>query len=219
MKKRIRIFTVLLACCLAAIGLSVIYIFVIGFLSIFGFSSSIETQTTIEKYRTWTSLHGGLACFPETLTNMDGINEYYCRIDHPLSFGTPEYEIFLDITYSKSDYEKEVARLSTMEYKSSNFPETRSLKYDNAVLFHFPTYIAAYDQSDYDYEYACLDEENYRLIYVYIQIMNYEEVQMEEVYRPKHLEINGNDDTSDGYYYSLYYYPAYSDEQWYSSAE
>lgn len=163
----------------------------------------------IDNYKQWTQIeHNTDYFFPDISDESATVNEYYYhRIE---AFGTPAVEIFLDISYTSENFEAEIERLEDFEYMyETKIP--RKLKYDEGVLFNYPTFVAVYDGRT-DYEYAIIDEENNRMIYVYCQRFPQEKLLIDSFYLPKNYEINWNSETADGYYYAIDTFP--SERSW-----
>lgn len=160
-----------------------------------------------------------LYLFPRYLDNTKVINEYH-YIDYQIKGGK---EIVLDVTYEDFIFEDEINRLSNFKlrnlyYQSTNYyPEYKSLKYDDAgLLFNIPTYIARYNYAG-EYEYACIDRENNRIIYVFLDNVLYDKIELDKLFIPMHYEGNYNGlNDQDGYRYSVYsLYPDIKEEEWY----
>ena len=117
------------------------------------------------------------------------IKEYYARIDgdysykvydsddydEPESSGSYslEYARFMVADYPKDEFEKECDRLANLTYKYDYGDEEDEDVVENHVLVNddsFPakTYIAVYNSSYVDYEYAIADEDTGRIIYVFL---------------------------------------------------
>lgn len=181
-------------------GCLIIYIIVNVVLIMIGYSRIYES-TDIKTYRDFgVPLDGGspsLRSFPDNLEEVETINNYYFSADFPV-FGHTWWEIFLDVTYSEEKFYLELDRLSNFIYKE------RKLKFDsNCFLFNYPTYVAKYDTKLKTYEYIMIDDINFRIIYIFLERREETKVSLE--YLPKNYFKNLDEETSDGYFYSIYY--------------
>ena len=84
-----------------------------------------------------------------------------------------EYARFMVADYPKDEFLKECDRLSNLTYKYDYGDEEDEDVVENHVLINddnFPakTYIAVYNSSFKDYEYAIADEDTGRIIYVFL---------------------------------------------------
>lgn len=105
-------------------------------------------------------LQSGLFIFPEKDTEGMTLKKYFyhcetCAFDN-------SYQICLTATFDTAAYAKEVARLSNVQAKY-NGETHRILKADEG--FAYPAYVSIFGTDDA--EYALLDKENSRIIYVY----------------------------------------------------
>lgn len=125
--------------------------------------------------------------FPSEI-NEEYIKEYYAKIDGDYSYKVYEsencdepesscsydmrYARFLVADYPKEEFEKECDRLANLSYKDEEYYEDEEVV-ENHVLVNvdnFPakTYIAVYNSSYREYEYAIADENASRIIYVFL---------------------------------------------------
>ena len=118
--------------------------------------------------------------FPDDTANMvEAI--YVSKLPSNL-VGTTGYTI-LEATYSKDDYDEELARLSdislTIENGRVDSDEkiTQDIMYDES-MYAYPAYIAA-DGNCGTYEYALLDESECKIIYVLVKYIS--ETDIEEI--------------------------------------
>ena len=122
------------------------------------------------------------------------ISEYYAMIDGDYSYNVyesddydePESSCSLDMKYArfmvadypKDEFEKECDRLSNLTYRYDyDYEEDDEDVVENHMLVNvdnFPakTYIAVYNSSYVEYEYAIADEDTGRIIYVFIDDCN-----------------------------------------------
>ncbi|MBP3263510.1 helix-turn-helix domain-containing protein [Pseudobutyrivibrio sp.] len=118
--------------------------------------------------------------FPDDTANMVEAT-YVSKLPSNL-VGTTGYTI-LEATYSKDDYDEELARLSdislTIENGRVDSDEkiTQDIMYDES-MYVYPAYIAA-DGNCGTYEYALLDESECKIIYVLVKYIS--ETDIEEI--------------------------------------
>ena len=127
--------------------------------------------------------------FPSEI-NEDYIKEYYAKVDGDYSYKVYESENcdepessgswdmqfarFMVADYPKEEFEKECDRLANLSYKDDyDDEEYEENVVENHVLVdedNFPakTYIAVYNYSYKEYEYAIADEDCGRIIYVFL---------------------------------------------------
>ena len=146
----------------------------------------------------------GLFVFPKMLSTQAENVEYYYGAN-PMFFDH-SYEIYLQATYPKDIYEKEKERLSdiecTIKINAEGDKVTNHIQYTEEQS-PYPVYVAI---CDYDgiYEYALLDEDNCRIIYVYMQYCDGENV-------PEEYWLVKNDSRAESVWYkgeddfNLYY--------------
>ena len=101
--------------------------------------------------------------------------------------------------------------------EENDYDEYKKLLYcDDHILFKYPTYVAVYNLSG-RYEYVCLDYDNKRIIYVFIDNLSYDKIPLKEKYIPINYQLNiYSSDSKDGYRYTVY--PLYQDvrfDEWY----
>lgn len=172
----------------------------LGWLFLQTFESINEEYMTIktEDYGNWDGhiegerqyLQSGLYIFPEKInTAKDSNYYYYCSYDNS---SISKYLILAEVSYEEEVYLKEKERLAGIQCQVQLSPSegsiTNKISYSE-TLFSYPAYIATY-ASNLSYEYALLDEEEQKIIYVYLQLKDGNGVLPEE-YLP--LEYQGKD--------------------------
>ena len=175
-----------------------------------------------DNYLKTKSYKGELLVFPRTIDNIAAINDYY-YIDYQ-SRGSSV--IVLDATYDEIGFDNEMNRLEHLvvrnwlysEEKPSDYGKYKKLLYceDNA-LFHLPTFVAVYNDSC-EYEYVCVDYDNKRCIYVFIDSLSFEKIILDEKYIPINYQINISREGNDGNRYNVYpRYPDVKYDEWYTN--
>lgn len=115
--------------------------------------------------------------FPESIPNSAKNTEYVFEYKETLL--DPEIQLYLEYELSKKDYDKEIERIKSINNR-------RKIKYDfSEENYIYPAYIAV-ENYDNGFEYVMLDEENYRLIYVYLKFYNdKKQIRFDLSYLPK----------------------------------
>ena len=141
---------------------------------------------------------GMLDVFPRGLPNSAEVNEYI--FDYAIQPISGAYvQLFLDVTYSEEDFEKEAERIKSIDYAclfyenedlmdteihegmTCVFPKDEIL-YDEST-FSYPAYVALYDEKK-AYEYVFLFEEDCRIVSVYLEFCPEEQVIFNKQYLP-----------------------------------
>ena len=125
-------------------------------------------------------LESGLFLFPQEIaSSKDAEYLYYCATDmHSIH----QYGIYTAVTYTEQKFEEEVKRIADTQCQIQVSLQGESVI--NSVmysedLFKYPAYIAIYN-SNLSYEYALLDTANNKIIYVYLQLKDGNEIIPEE---------------------------------------
>ena len=140
-------------------------------------------------------IHSGFLVFPERIP--EGVKNTDFYFYYKDSFGSPTCEVYLQCSYSKEDYETEIARLEGT-YKSYG-KQTKTLKKEQGQ-FQYPAYVAVYNHNS-EYEYALLTGE-YQITYIYTAYRAKDEVSFDDGYF--HLDNGGVVEESDLNGYSIY---------------
>ena len=118
----------------------------------------------------------GLALFPDSEDIAGQIAEFYYHCKGNKLY--QEYQIYLECTYEKEAYEAEKQRLLQITDKNTE----RKVGYSEEETSLPCVYAMLYDEG---YEYALLSEEEYKIIYIYLQGIDRRELVFEEKYLPK----------------------------------
>lgn len=137
--------------------------------------------------------------FPENLSNVSMDSEYY-HADYKYRDGI---EVYLNAAYEKNEFEKEVSRIEQISYKMQSSHNPKTVIKDNAELFNYVTYITVFNFNGV-YEYACVDFENNRIIYIALYAMSYKGISFDKKYLPKNYEDIKNGDLKDCFSYNMY---------------
>ena len=124
----------------------------------------------------------GLSIFPENFDNISKINDYYHR-DYE-GFFSEAAEIYFDVYYSAEKFYEEINRLENFSYKMHSSHNPKSLIKDDATLFNYTTYVSVFNHAA-DFEYVCIDETEYRMVYVVLSNMGDDGISVNEEYLPK----------------------------------
>lgn len=170
---------------LIAIILLLVVILTIRFLLIFGIIKLIFFDTSkeingIENYNKsyYVSEYKGdldsnLSIFPDNNFNM--LNATFSSLLNKNLFDTDGY-IILDANYDKEKFYTEIDRLKSISItifencyiNSKNY--TNYIRYDNNS-YEYPAFITI-DEFHNTYEYALIDESNFKIIYIYLSYPN-----------------------------------------------
>lgn len=141
------------------------------------------TSTDISEYMTFDNFrgHSKLDVFPEQIgggVEVHGYSFYYAD-----TFLDPTAQIYLECSYDKDGYLKEIERLKGIqeEYKG----RVQTVVYDTGS-FSYPAYVTI-NANDHCYEYALLLGED-RIAYVFLQFIKEEEIVFPAEYLPKEYE-------------------------------
>jgi hypothetical protein len=197
---------------IAFTGASIIGLLILQFILLWPISPAYVMKFVGEEYSTSNPLDYGkfsghiekekegrksyLYIFPKELPDSAEIKNYYYYSDNKGLFDNT-YQIYLECTLSKDDYNKEVKRLS--ELKMTYRGEVNEVKYDTEN-FEYPAYVTIY-ADDYSYEYALIDDENNRIIYIYTWFIYPDDVEFSKEYLPKEFMENASGLNG----YSMYY--------------
>ncbi|MBR3756191.1 MAG: hypothetical protein IKK48_03685 [Firmicutes bacterium] len=154
-------------------------------------------------------LDSSLAIFPDAETVAAAKAEYTAFLYTGL-FDT-DGEIVLECTYDKGSFEQENQRLAglSMTIVSGEENHVNTVLYD-ADSYNYPAYITA-DGFGHTYEYALMDEENLRIIYVYLSYPD-EETGVDVRYLKRDAAVYEKADTFDRF--SMYNHSFDGGESW-----
>ena len=180
---------------LIVVVIALVVLGVVGALELSQYYFKWEVKITdIDKYLKTDGFLSEFSIFPESLDGLTGVNEYHY---YDGGTGTGQ-EIFLEIVYSPEEFEEEIQRIESTACEKSG----KSVKYD-AKLFGFKTYISIYNYGvSEQYEYACVDEENKKIVYVYLEWRNIENIGFDQRYLP--LEYASSYGNQDGLSFNMY---------------
>jgi hypothetical protein len=160
-----------------------------------GCSSKKESTTDVSKYGNFSTfqISSSLLVFPKTIPKSATVNGYYYSRIIPPFIGT-YYQIYLNITLPEEEYKEEVDRLSkivkgTKIQMYDNKPTSINIKYDKSN-FIYPAYVAMRGYNGVN-EYALLDEKEHKIIYVFTQIINKNDIKFNKKYLPKDYKNDG----------------------------
>ncbi|MDL2218830.1 hypothetical protein LJC04_00605 [Ruminococcaceae bacterium OttesenSCG-928-O06] len=129
-------------------------------------------------------MHTSLSLFPKEITSQHKVDAfyYYCSTQ---SFDNI-YQIYLSYTLQPKDFYAEVERFSQMDIDYKGV-EGGSLQYDS-IVFEYPAYVLRFEDEFSTFEYALIDESNYRIVCMYSYIKEIQAIPMESFYSPR--EVN-----------------------------
>ena len=154
-------------------------------------------------------LDSSLAIFPDAETVAASKAEYTAVL-HTGLFGT-DGEIVLECTYDNELFEQESQRLAglSMTIASGEESHVNTVLYDT-TSYNYPAYITI-DGFGHTYEYALMDEENRRIVYVYLAYPD-EETKVDECYLKRDTAVYDETDTNNRF--SMYNHSFDGGESW-----
>lgn len=140
-------------------------------------------------------IFSGLKIFPLELTEeMHNISYIYECENVAFNNG---YFIYLEGVWSEEAFEQEIQRLRSISL--SYREESKKIIYD-AKTFAYPAYITVFDDAEGCMEYALVDEENKRIVYLYCQFQEHLlESKVDKQYILKEQEEVENESLQKGY--------------------
>lgn len=194
-KSKVKNIIVIAACLILGV------VFVVASYMVLNFK--IKDKTDIENYsvslvelRENSDAHSGLFIFPDDV-KVDNVKEFKYLTRDDLFNGS--YLFFLVQKYSNEEYSAEVERLKNVK---AEFPE--SVKNPLYIKNENPTYITIFDGNG-SYEYALLDAENKTIVYVFNQLFEWDDVNLDENYMLKNYSVSTNDKDTNRNGYNMYY--------------
>ena len=145
------------------------------------------------------NLHDELLFFPKNLDSVKFLNKYI-YVDGTYALALGGYQVYLDVTYDEETFVKEIERWSNYKYDYLGIEEN-SPKFDNAYLFHYPTYVFRY-YSDM-YQYISIIEQECRMIYVYIESGLDEKIPDEHLPKNYYKNVYGEFEEKDKYCFGV----------------
>ena len=180
-----------------------LFVWILAFM-VYSFSgcSLARVSRDIEKYGQFSKndmLHESeILIFPEDLSEAKQVNEYVYLFDTIAWGGT---QIYLDVTYDEETFAKEREYWSNYKYDDTVVDDVPP-KFDDAYLFHYPTFVFTYNR--WEYQYISVIEEECRMLYVYIDAGYAKEI-IPDAVLPKNYYKNtqGEDEEQDGYFFDV----------------
>ncbi|WP_160685680.1 zf-HC2 domain-containing protein [Clostridium sp. C2-6-12] len=194
-RKKIKIAFILVASIIAFL------LFVITFMWMF-FTGGFPTKTSnIKDYGSFKDFKGysNLYIFPKEIPKSAKVDSYYYY--HRDTLFDPTCQIYLEYSLSKTDFDAEVLRLSKIceSYENQNYKDkVNNIVYDTKN-FMYPAYVTIFNRN-HCYEYALLDNEEHKIIYVFTQFIELKNVNFDKKYLPVDF---GKEKSSKGY--NMYY--------------
>lgn len=134
------------------------------------------STTNIEEYRNFEGhiseekegIFSGLKIFPLELTEEIHSVSYIYECEN-VAFNNG-YFIYLEGVWSEAAFEQEIQRLQSIFLSYGE--ESKRIIYD-AKTFAYPAYITVFDDAEGCMEYALVDKENKRIVYLYCQFQEH----------------------------------------------
>lgn len=149
-------------------------------------TSDVRKYGEFEKYNCYSNLYIFPVEIPDSAVDL---NYYYYFRDELFD---PSCQIYLEYSLSEEDYNSEGKRLSkiTIEFEHDSYKHlNHEIIYDNEH-FNYPAYVTVFN-NDQTFEYALLNEEEHKIIYVFKQFTANTKVKFDEEYLPQN--INGDE--------------------------
>lgn len=127
--------------------------------------------------------------FPTTVEEAE-VSSFRCIHSTYHIVGTG-WQVELILKYDDNKFYDEVNRIKELCVGSPVYGES--------TYFDLPAYASAWKESDC-FEYACVDEENKTIGYIYLQLIREEKLEINSTYIPHPYEYTNSDDA-----YSIYY--------------
>ena len=122
--------------------------------------------------------------FPQTIEN--GSMEYFEFHERVKYNYYDRYEIYLEWAMPQERFDQEVERISKIS------SSTKTIKLSND-LFGLPSYVAVYNNSRSEYEYAIIDSDNYTIRYIEFEnVGSIEQIVFSHDYAPQKLLKNSD---------------------------
>ena len=177
---------------------------------IMSFDNEYETTDINEYLQLNISGLSKLMIFPENFDKISKVNKYY-HYWYSVPFAN-EVEIYFDVCYDETEFYEEIERIENLTYRIEDSHTPKTVIKDDKSLFHYSTYIAVFNVGSY-YEYVCIDEENYRMIYVALDGISLEKNSIDEIYLPKNYEnIISSENDNQSFSYNMYHTEKAKDE-------
>ena len=158
-------------------------------------SSNINRYMQTERY--YIHIGSSKNFFPAEIKPTYKINDYLVS-NRQLLGGD---EIYLDVEYNDEDFASEINRLK--EIYKDHHSLVKNVVIDDSTLFNYTTYITTYRPYYGEYEYACVDEDNKRIVYVYLEDESDPSIPVD--FLPKNYKSDLYKENE--YDYSIYVYP------------
>lgn len=146
-----------------------------------------HTERDVENYAIFDKYcgYGNLWVFPKEISETATNVEYYYFDMNTLM--DPTCQIYLCCTYDTETYQKEVDRLSQIKYEMNGL--TKSIQYEENI-FAYPAYVSIYEWESC-YEYALVDAEEQKIVYVFMQGIPKWMIAFDEKYSPYYMSQEG----------------------------
>lgn len=171
-KRKKVIIYVALVIAILFLGIMTIYLFFYGEIP--------EVHTSISEYGEWDDFDGysGLKIFPTQLANAE-IQEYYYFSQDVLE--APKCQIYLQVKYDDTTYEKEVLRLKNINIVRNE--QNKNVIWNDFEKFVSTAYICEYAWNNC-YEYALIFDDMNTVVYIFLQNIEEKDVVFNKIFMP-----------------------------------
>lgn len=142
---------------------------------------NIKLTTSTDDYGNFRGFRGfsNLDVFPEKLLKSAQNIDFYYNDDSSPIFDD-SCQVYLKCSYNESDYQSEIQRLKSIKEQYQEMEQKTWVDNEN---FKFPAVVAIYN-NNHCYEYALLNENNFSIIYVFLQFIYKEDVVFDNDFLP-----------------------------------
>lgn len=159
----------------------VLFIFFLTYITHTTENQNLKFTTNISDYGNFYGFKGfsNLDVFPTKILNSAKNIEFYYKDDSSPVFDD-SCQVYLKCTYHKNDYQNEILRLTSI---IEQYQGEKQKTWLNNTNYNYPA-VVAIDNNNHCYEYALLDEDNFSIIYVFLQFIYKKDVIFASNYLP-----------------------------------
>ena len=171
-----------------------------------GFPTKTSNINDYGKFKDFNG-YSNLYIFPKNMPSSAQIDSYYYYYRDTMF--DPTCHIYLEYSLSKDYFNAEVSRLSNISetFENENYKDIENKIVYNTSNFIYPAYITIFN-NNHCYEYALIDKENFKIICVFTQFINYNDVKFDKKYLP-----TASNNEKDNESFSIYCTNGYSEHK------
>lgn len=143
-------------------------------------TSNINDYGTFKNFKGYSNLY----IFPKEMPASAKIDSYYYYYRDTIF--DPTCQIYLEYSLSKEDFDAEVSRLSNISetFENENYKDVENKIVYDTTNFAYPAYVTIFHNNHCN-EYALIDEEEHKIICVFTQFIQNDDVKFNKKYLPK----------------------------------